>query len=123
MIRRSFWLTVGAAGGIMGYRRAVSVGRSVSGRLESGPRTRKVKRGLIRQAIRFGRDARGFTRDVREGMEIYRLAHSEPSGSTLSEDRTEDRTRAASRSRAVTRTRAANRELAHNHDARTEDGH
>ena len=83
MIRRSFWLTVGAAGGIMGYRRAVSVGRSVSGRLESGPRTRKVKRGLIRQAIRFGRDARGFTRDVREGMDLYIARHPGRTGPTL----------------------------------------
>ena len=83
MIRRSFWLTVGAAGGIMGYRRAVSVGRSVSGRLESGPRTRKVKRGLIRQAIRFGRDARGFTRDVREGMDLYIARHPGAEGPTL----------------------------------------
>ena len=83
MIRRSFWLTVGAVGGIMGYRRAVSVGRSVSGRLESGPGTRKVKRGLIRQAIRFGRDARGFTRDVREGMDLYIARHPGPEGPTL----------------------------------------
>lgn len=83
MIRRGFWLTVGAVGGIMGYRRAVSAGRAVSGRLESGPRTRKVKRGLIRATIRFGRDARSFTRDVREGMDLYIARHQGPQPPTL----------------------------------------
>lgn len=71
MIRRTFWLTVGAAGGIWGYRRVVAAGRTVSGRLEGNPRSRKVKRGLIRGTIRFSRDAHSFTRDVREGMELY----------------------------------------------------
>ena len=83
MIRRSFWLTVGMVGGIMGYRRVVSAGRAVSGRLESGPHTRKVKRGLIRGSIRFGRDARSFTRDVREGMDLYIARHPGPERPTL----------------------------------------
>ena len=83
MIRRTFWLTVGAAGGIMGYRRVVSAGRAVSGRLESGPRTRRVKRGLIRGTIRFSRDARSFTHDVREGMELYIARHPAPESHTL----------------------------------------
>lgn len=83
MIRRGFWLTVGAVGGIMGYRRVVSAGRAVSGRLESGPRTRKMKRGLIRGTIRVSRDARGFTRDVREGMDLYMARHPGPQRPTL----------------------------------------
>lgn len=83
MIRRAFWLTVGAAGGVWGYRRVVSAGRAVSGRLDEGPRSRKVKRGLIRGGIRFSRDARSFTRDVREGMELYIARQPDPEGSTL----------------------------------------
>jgi hypothetical protein len=38
MIRRGFWLLVGAAGGIMGYRRVSSLGRQLSGTLLPGPR-------------------------------------------------------------------------------------
>jgi hypothetical protein len=83
VIRRSFWLIVGVVGGIMGYRRVVSAGRAVSGRLESGPRARKVKRGLIRGTIRFSRDTRSFTRDVREGMDLYIARHPGPEGPTL----------------------------------------
>ena len=48
MIRRGFWVLVGAAGGIMGYRRAAQV----------------AERGWARETIRF-------TRDVREGMDLY----------------------------------------------------
>jgi hypothetical protein len=83
VIRRGFWLAVGAAGGIMGYRRAVSAGRALSGRLECGPRTRKVKRGLVRGTIRVSRDARSFTRDVREGMDLYIARHPGPERPTL----------------------------------------
>ncbi len=36
MIRRGFWLTVGAVAGIAGYRRVSAVGRRVSGRLTRG---------------------------------------------------------------------------------------
>ena len=82
MIRRGFWVAVGAAGGIMGYRRVVSVGRSVSGRLDSG-RAPAVKRGLIRGTIRVGRDARSFSRDVREGMDLYIARHPGPETPTL----------------------------------------
>jgi hypothetical protein len=34
-----------------------------------------VKRGLIRGTIRFSRDARSFTRDVQEGMDLYIARH------------------------------------------------
>jgi hypothetical protein len=65
MIRRGFWILVGAAGGIMGYRRASSLTRQLSGTL--GARQKKpgaVKRHWARETIRF-------TRDVREGMDMY----------------------------------------------------
>jgi len=58
-IRRAFWLTVGAVGGIMGYRRAVSLGRQVKGR------------SVTRDAVRVTREVQSFSRDVREGMELY----------------------------------------------------
>jgi hypothetical protein len=71
MIRRGFWLVVGAAGGIMGYRRVTSLGRQLSATLGTGqPRTqapaavKAVKRHWARETIRF-------TRDVREGMDLY----------------------------------------------------
>jgi hypothetical protein len=71
MIRRGFWLAVGAAGGVWGYRRVSALGRDVSARLDGSPNARKVRRGVIRSAIRFGRDTSRFTRDVREGMDLY----------------------------------------------------
>jgi hypothetical protein len=70
MIRRTFWITVGAAGGIMGYRRVASLGRRTA---LAGQRT--AKQGWARRAIRYGRDARSFTRDVREGMDLYIARH------------------------------------------------
>jgi hypothetical protein len=74
VIRRTFWITVGAAGGIMGYRRVASLGRRTA---LAGQRTgqRAAKQGWARRAIRFGRDARSFTRDVREGMDLYIARH------------------------------------------------
>jgi hypothetical protein len=71
VIRRGFWLTVGAAAGIMGYRRVSAVGRKLSGRLTAGGAG-----GLAGETVRF-------TRDVREGMQLYTARHSEPAGSTL----------------------------------------
>jgi hypothetical protein len=38
MIRRGFWLVVGATGGIIGYRRVTSLGRQLSGALSPAPR-------------------------------------------------------------------------------------
>ena len=67
MIRRAFWLAVGAAGGIMGYRRVARLGRRVS-----GARDEAVKRhGWVLGTIRAARGARGFSRDVRDGMDLY----------------------------------------------------
>jgi hypothetical protein len=74
VIRRGFWLTVGAAAGIIGYRRVSAAGRKLSGRL-----TAAGAAGLARETVRF-------TRDVREGMELYTARHSQPSGPTLNTD-------------------------------------
>ncbi len=71
MIRRGFWLTAGAVTGIYGYRRACAAGRRVSAHLNPG-------------AVRLAGEAIRFTRDVREGMELYRRAH--PAGPALATD-------------------------------------
>jgi hypothetical protein len=69
VIRRGFWLIVGATGGIMGYRRAVSLSRQVSQTLGTRPKSPgAVKRHWARETIRF-------TRDVREGMDLYLTRH------------------------------------------------
>jgi hypothetical protein len=106
MIRRGFWLAVGAAGGIMGYRRVSSIGRRLSATLSpavpgdgkqqsadgqtpgvaarTGPALRgKARRGLVRGTIRFTRDARMFSRDVREGMDLYLVRHRGQGSPTL----------------------------------------
>lgn len=102
MIRRGFWLTAGAVTGIYGYRRVAAAGRRLSatltpGRLapegtlelaRAGARARITGRRARRSAIALVTQTYRFTRDVREGMELYRLAHPAPAGSTLSADRT-----------------------------------
>jgi hypothetical protein len=52
MIRRGFWFTVGAVGGIMAYRRAAEV----------------ANKPATREALRFARD-------VRKGMDLYMARH------------------------------------------------
>jgi hypothetical protein len=52
VIRRLFWLILGAVIGVAGYRRATMLARSIS----PGPRARELVR---------------FAGDVREGMELY----------------------------------------------------
>ena len=79
MIRRVFWLAVGVAGGIMGYRRVAALGRRLSGRGLSGRR-----RLSLRGTIRATRAVRGFSRDVREGMELYSARRPRGVGPTLS---------------------------------------
>jgi hypothetical protein len=66
MIRRLFWMIVGAVLGVSGYRKAATLAHAVS-----------PARARARAAGRLARGARataGFARDVREGMAIYRLA-------------------------------------------------
>jgi len=122
MIRRGFWLVVGATGGIMGYRRVSSLGRQLAGTLSPAARdagavgagqpgdavtpngasagsgsttaldrkaldrkalSRKARRGLVRGTIRFTRDARRFSRDVREGMDLYMVRRAATGSPTL----------------------------------------
>ena len=91
MIRRGFWLAAGAVTGIYGYRRVAAAGRRLSARLNpASPRTGKVSAARP-GAIAVARETFRFTRDVREGMELYRARHSVPAGSTLSTDRETDR--------------------------------
>ena len=108
MIRRGFWLAVGATGGIMGYRRVSSLGRQLSATLSPAapregaeqsaagqataaasrggqPLSGRARRGLVRGTIRLTRDARMFSRDVREGMDLYMVRHRAHAGPTLGE--------------------------------------
>jgi hypothetical protein len=79
MIRRGFWLTVGAVGGIMGYRR---VARLLPRGGDPAPRPRQHP---VRETIRF-------TRDVREGMDLYIARHPRRVGPTLGANaRTEEK--------------------------------
>jgi hypothetical protein len=115
MIRRGFWLTAGAVTGIWGYRRVAAAGQRVSANLAPGGTlkladtraatradtragTRMASRRARRGAVVLARETYRFTRDVREGMELYTARHP-AAGSTLSTDRTTD------------------------HDAQPEDGH
>ena len=114
MIRRGFWLTAGAVTGIWGYRRVAAAGRRVSASLTPGGTlkltdtreltdtradTRTASLRARRGAVALARETYRFTRDVREGMELYMARHPAPAGSTLSTDRTTD------------------------HDPQSEDGH
>ena len=93
MIRRGFWLTVGAVAGIAGYRRVSAVGRRVSGRLTrggapslNGPSSNGPGPSLNEQSLNaqnLARQAIRFARDVREGMDLYMARHSPPEGPTL----------------------------------------
>jgi hypothetical protein len=100
MIRRGFWLAVGAATGIYGYRRVSAAGRRLSASLNPAPpaptqavqpaRAAQIEQGLRtaqtagRTAITAARETYRFTRDVREGMDLYMARQSEPPGPTLS---------------------------------------
>jgi hypothetical protein len=123
MIRRGFWLTAGAVTGIWGYRRVAAAGRRLSASLTPGGTLKLADPGTParltsgqarRGAVALARETYHFTRDVREGMELYMARHQAPAGSTLSTDRTlaTDRTLSADRTPAQ-----------EDHDHRTEDGH
>jgi hypothetical protein len=88
MIRRGFWLAAGAVTGIYGYRRVAAVGRRLSASLSpAGPAHEiKVARRAHRGAVSMARETYRFTRDVREGMDLYMARHSAATGSTLSTD-------------------------------------
>jgi hypothetical protein len=93
MIRRGFWLTAGALTGIYGYRRVSAAGRRLSGTLNltgpgAGPLAGPGAPGRLNRrrpgAVALARETLRFTRDVREGMELYMVRHSGPAGPTLS---------------------------------------
>jgi hypothetical protein len=89
MIRRAFWLGAGAAAGIMGYRRVSAMGRKVSGRLTgrhvlNAPAGRRaISASAGRRAISATRETIRFTRDVREGMDLYIARHNGSAPPTL----------------------------------------
>jgi hypothetical protein len=82
VIRRLFWIIVGAVLGVTGYRRVTQLARSVTGgsrrSVASGrPRGRDLPRG------RWAQSAALFARDVREGMDVYTDRHPRLAGHTL----------------------------------------
>jgi hypothetical protein len=85
VIRRGFWLLVGAAGGIMGYRRASSLSRQVSETLGARPKkpgaVKPKKPGASKR--HWARETIRFTRDVREGMDLYSARHPREERSSL----------------------------------------
>ena len=87
MIRRGFWLTTGAVTGVVAYRRVSAVGRRLSASLNlgTGPQPKPLfsVRRTRRTAIRATRETYRFTRDVREGMELYMARHAGSAGPTL----------------------------------------
>jgi len=87
MIRRGFWLAAGAVTGIYAYRRVSALGRRLSASLNpAGPaqEARQVRgeRQVHRGAVNAARETYRFTRDVREGMDLYTARHSPSAGST-----------------------------------------
>jgi len=138
VIRRGFWLTVGAVGGIAGYRRVSAVGRRVSGRLTPGEAPSLERKspnghspnghspnghspnghspnGHSPNGLRQTRAVQNlavqtirFARDVREGMDLYMVRHSPPERPTLG---------------ARDLPPARRRSTPTNHDPRPKDGH
>ena len=82
MIRRGFWLVVGAAGGIMGYRRASALGRRVSETLGTRPQRKGTQRPGAKRR-HWARETLRFTRDVRQGMDLYSARQQARSAPTL----------------------------------------
>jgi hypothetical protein len=133
MIRRGFWVLVGATGGIIGYRRVTALGRQLSdtisptrpvggvtgdggaadhsaatpsrAALNRAALTRRARRGLVRGTIRLSRDAVRFSRDVRDGMDLYMVRHA-PQGSPTLDPGADSRRSPAPRSLARARSGA-----------------
>jgi hypothetical protein len=139
VIRRGFWLAAGAATGIYGYRRVSAVGRRLSASLNpaepaaaltqsargapstqsarsvQSTRSARLARRGGRGAIGLARETYRFTRDVREGMDLYMARHSAPAGSTLGAQDAPGTTNA--------RPRSLPGSAKTNHDPRPKDGH
>jgi hypothetical protein len=86
VIRRLFWLILGAVGGIVGYRRVAALGR------------RAKQRSLVTVAARTAhaahktsRETISFTRDVRDGMGEYMARQQGPEGPTLNRPTNDER--------------------------------
>lgn len=75
-MRRLFWLTVGAAAGVSGYRKTARLGQLL--RPARSPGGRRASRAACAPGwlARGARSAAAFARDVHEGMRLYRF--SEP---------------------------------------------
>ena len=71
MIRRLFWLILGAIAGVAGYRRVERLARQ--------------RRGLVSAVHETAR----FARDVRDGMDDYMVRHPRPQRPTLAQHETE----------------------------------
>jgi hypothetical protein len=69
VIRRLFWLIVGAVLGVTGYRRLTQLARSVRPGTRRGAASRRPGSGTLAGG------AAAFAHDVREGMELYMDRH------------------------------------------------
>ncbi len=95
MIRRGFWLVVGATLGVTGYRRASRLlqsfrptpsGQVASGRVVLRTESLLTGRRVLSGAARAGRGAAAsaaFVRDVREGVAEYLDQQDSATGRTL----------------------------------------
>jgi hypothetical protein len=141
VIRRGFWLAAGAVTGIYGYRRVSAAGRRLSASLNpaepaaalpkaaqsarsarSAQSARLARRGR-RGAIGLARETYRFTRDVREGMNLYMARHSAPAGSTLGARDALGTTNARPRSLPGSAKTNHPGSATTNHDPRPKDGH
>jgi hypothetical protein len=77
VIRRGFWLLLGAVVGVTGYRKAVRVARHPNLAARGTVRT-------ARDAARAARETARFARDVRDGMDEYMARHPRQDRPTLS---------------------------------------
>jgi hypothetical protein len=86
MIRRLFWVIVGALLGVTGYRRLRRLTHAVTlgGRRDTAPGKSRVPGGWARSTALFARD-------VREGMELYADRHPRLAGRTLEGQQTRAR--------------------------------
>ena len=79
-IRRGFWLTVGAAIGVGGYRKVTRLAHAVppvrppADGVPAAARPAGIAGPAAALLVRGVRASALFARDVREGMRIYRLA-------------------------------------------------
>jgi hypothetical protein len=100
MIRRGFWLALGATLGVSGYRRASRLARSLvpaSQGAQPGAGVRVVSRRsaftgrrVLQGAARAGRstaEGAAFVRDVRDGMAEYLDRQASDAGRTLESQR------------------------------------